>query len=424
MVTSTEGTFPYLCGELPRAGRGPAANTPDDALTRSVLGNRSNLPDIDAVDGYGLTRDFKHFQAVISYDFSDSISITSFTGYTDDEVSELDDLDNWDGALVSSGIGDTSGGYWSFPFLVERDLEDFSQEIRVDYAGEDFEAMLGASYLKTEAGGTLLSVSFASPDIPNSPTAKRAPEQAKTTSIFGSVSYDFNEKLSVSAEARYQEDEIFLFSGGRGLTLVDGNAFGLDAGEFEPFQEVTSVTFSNFLPRVIAEYQATEDMFVYASWSEAANILQSSFNTSFINGSAAERELGDSIGLGVIVQPEELENFEVGMKSSFLDGKLIAQAAAYWATWTNQHNNRTVFGQEPDGTPLIVAGRANTGESDLFGIEIDITARATDELTFGFSAAMNDSEYVSFADPQVELSTGLTGDDFKGNQEWRQERVH
>lgn len=425
------GTNPFICGPAPAlpAGFSPAQNTLEDGLLSRILGrsdfriaNGSN-----GVKGYGLVRQYYHLHLNVDYELGDTgVTLSSLTGYNNEFYSQLADLDNYDSSALRNPLATAANGlrtYWTFPFLVERRNKDFSQELRVSYdKGGALKAMLGGSYLDTKAQGALLSVLNEEQfNGPRSPGTLTPPARDETWGIFGSVSYDLTEALNISAEARWQRDKVYASAGGRPLTIgaAAASTYGLPAGTFAPLTSFFNKSFDNFMPRVIVNYDVTPDVMVYASWSKAANVTLSSFNTSFLAGSPGEFAAAQGIGLGVIVKPEKLTNYEAGLKGKFLDGRLYVTAAAYLADWSDQHNNRSVIFVDttiPNAQPSIVSGVANTGKTRVSGFELDITAEPVDGLTINASGAINDSSIRSFADPAITRLTGVTGDGFKGKQ--------
>ncbi|MFN3554130.1 MAG: TonB-dependent receptor, partial [Novosphingobium meiothermophilum] len=425
------GTNPFICGAAPSlpAGFSPAQNTLEDALLARILAR----PDLRVADpskgtkGYGLVRQYYHLHLNIDYELGDTgLTLSSLTGYNNELYSQLADLDNYDSSLLRNAVATTANGlrtYWTFPFLVERRNKDFSQELRLSYdKGGAFKGMLGASYLETEARGALLSV-FNEEQFGAARSAGTLtpPARAETWGVFGSLSYDVTDALNISAEGRWQRDKVFAFAGGRPVTISAAAAttYGLPAGTFAPLTTFFNKSFDNFMPRIIVNYDVNPDIMVYASWSKAANVTLSSFNTQFLSGSAGEFAAAQSIGLSVIVRPEKLTNYEVGLKGKFLDGKLYVSLAGYIADWTDQHNNRSVIFLDtsiPNALPSIVSGVANTGKTQVRGIELDINAEPFKGFTINASGALNESSIRSFADPAITRLTGVTGDGFKGKQ--------
>jgi iron complex outermembrane recepter protein len=426
---------PFICGAAPGlpAGFSPAQNTNVDSLISASLANPAFrvVSPSQGVDGYGLVRTYQHAHLNLDYEFGDSgFTLSSLTGINDEFYSELADLDNYNSSalLNPANPGGTNASRrttWDFPFLVERETRDFSQEFRLTYDGDGpLSGVIGASYLKAKSIGDLVSVQGeivnGTPRAFNSTT--QPPTKAETTGVFFGVNYKVTDKLKVSAEGRSQSDKIYGYTGGANLTISPTNQFGLTPGTYAPLSVLIKKDFKNFLPRVIVQYDFDQDMMAYASWSKGVNVGLASFNTGFLGFSSTILAAVAGLNLGIVVQPEKLTNYEVGLKGKFLDGKLRAQLAIYTADWTDQLNQRSILVQDAPvsqggtGNIQIVSGVANSGETKVQGIEVDLVAAPIDGLEINFAAAMNESDIRSFADPNVSLLTGVIGDGFKGHQ--------
>lgn len=450
-IVSTEArvTRPFFCGAAPAlpAGFSPAQNTQVNSLVTKFLADGTNryVSPSDGVQGYGLKRKYVHLHLNMDYDISGTgVTLSSLTGYNNERFSELADLDNYDSSTIRNAsyiTGAFPNGnpavlpYWDFPFLVERATRDFSQEFRASYDNQGrFRGTIGASYLWTRADGDLVSgnTEFVA-GFPRPSTARSAPQQSKTLGAFFGLTYDLTDQFTVSAEGRYQQDEIFAFTGGNlaGLTINAGNTFGLAPGAYGPLTQFYSQKFKKFLPRVIAQYKFTPDLMGYASYSEGVNVSLASFNTAFLNGSQVIKDAAASIQLGVVVQPEKLRNYELGLKGKLLDGKLRFSLAAYFAEWRDQQNQRSVIvpldapAGYVAGTPCpvtytctvqIVSGIANSGRTIVKGLELDLTAVPTRGLEINLAASINDSNIRSFTDPSISKVSGLIGTDFVGKK--------
>ncbi|MFK7841608.1 MAG: TonB-dependent receptor [Sphingorhabdus sp.] len=428
-ATETAVTRPYICGAAPGlpTGFSPAQNTIEDSLLAGILNNfdqRVTSPST-GVQGYGLVRRYYHLNLTVDYEVGDTgITLSSLTGYNNEIYSQLADLDNFDSVSIANGAAAFIPGArpdYNFPFLVERKNRDFSQEFRASYDnGGPLQAMLGVSYLNAFSESSLVSV-FGEEQFraPRSLGSLSPPGKVVTKSIFGSLSYEVIEGLRISGEARYQQDKVFAYTGGRGLTVSPTNLFGLPGGTFAPVTPFFSRKYNNFQPRVIINYDITPDVMIYASWAKAANISISSFNTSFLSGSAGEVAAAASIGLQVITEPEKLTNYEAGVKGSFLDGALRASLSVYKADWNNQYNNRSVVFNDTSRTPpvpSIVSGVANSGDVNLWGVELDMLINPVEGVRISASGAINDSSVQSFSDPSISRVTGVIDGGFDGNQ--------
>tara|TARA_R110000787_G_scaffold16887_5_gene53298 strand:- start:46975 stop:49551 length:2577 start_codon:yes stop_codon:yes gene_type:complete len=418
---------PYICGAAPAlpAGFSPAQNTVEDSLLAGILNDYSGriVSPGEGVMGYGLKRKYYHLNMTVDYEVGDTgITLSSLTGYNNEIYSQLADLDNYD----SDAINNTAAAFipgarasWSFPFVVERGNHDFSQEFRVSYDNEGaLQAMLGVSYLNAFTEYDLVSV-FGEEQFrsPRSLASEKAPGKSITKSVFGSINYELIEGLTISAEGRYQQDKIFAYAGATPLTIAAGNTFGLPSGTFAPLESFYSKSYNNFQPRVIVNYEITPDVMVYASWAKAVNVSIDSFNTSFFTGTPGEVAAAAGIGLTVLTTPEKLTNYEVGLKGSFLDGMLRGSLAVYKSDWTDQYNLRSAIFVDPTTTlPQIINGNANTGNVDLWGVELDLLANPAEGVNITLAGAMNDSSIQSFADPSISKLTGVIDSGFEGNQ--------
>ena len=429
--TCTPNGRPWFCGEVPgfASGFGPAQDTGQSPLiaNSAASGSRRIVSASDGTKGFGLVGEFQHAHLTIDWNIGESgFTLSSLTGINEYFVSEIDDLDNWNSSSIinpSNAMNPTTTTtFWSFPFMVEREERDFSQELRLSFDNEGpFSGLIGASYLKTSAWSDLVSffneVTIGVPVAARAASTTTAPPEAETNSVFFGASYEISDQLTLSAEARQQRDKVASFAGGTSITISPAAAtqYGLAAGTYAPFSKLVERTFDNFLPRVIVDYKFTDDLFGYASWSKGVNVALLSFNTNFlVLGSPTVLAEAESLGLGVFIEPEKITNLEVGLKGSFFDRRLRGTLAIYRADWTDQQNTRTGFVVDSNNLPQIVSGVANTGQVIATGIEVDLLARPTDNVTLQFSAAMNDSDIKSFEDPLISSISGVVGDGFRG----------
>jgi iron complex outermembrane receptor protein len=303
-------------------------------------------------------------------------------------------------------------------------IRDSSQELRATYDnGGPFTAMLGGSYLYTFTQASYPNVgNEVMTGLPrNIGTSIGAPQQARTLAGFFGASYQFTDRLKVNVDARYQRDRIYFFAGYNGLTITEGNGFNLPAGRTEPFDVAFTKDFKTFLPRIIVQYDLTDDVMGYASYSKGANITLSQFNSGVFNSSPTAVEAAQGIGLQPSIDPERLDNYEIGLKGRLFDGKANFQLSAYYARWKDQINQRSTFIMD-EPAPLgrdemiYVVGNANAGDVTLKGIELDINASPIDGLLINASGALNDSSIREYSNPAFSKLTGVIGDDFKGNQ--------
>lgn len=102
-----------------------------------------------------------------------------------------------------------------------------------------------------------------------------------------------------------------------------------------------------FTPRVGIVYQPIEELALYASYSR-------SFQPNILTATTADNEFLD---------PEEGEQFEVGLKTELFDGRLAATLSFFDITQTN------VAATDPDNTNFVVP----IGEQTSRGMEFNVT---------------------------------------------------
>ena len=92
-----------------------------------------------------------------------------------------------------------------------------------------------------------------------------------------------------------------------------------------------------------------------------------------------------------VVDPEAIDNYEIGVKSSWFGGRLTVNADVFWADDSNYQT--TIANLNVTPTVLYVA---NIPSVRSRGLEADIVARITDQLNANFSTAYTDANYVSY----------------------------
>jgi iron complex outermembrane receptor protein len=407
---------PFICGVVDNIDfqYTPSANTTEDSFVDNFLSNpRGRLIDPErGIQGYGLKRVFKHLHLVGDWDVGDSgITLSTLTGYNDEFYSQLADIDNYGTIqLPNTGTGSVPPGarpYFDFPFLVERTYKDFSQELRARYDDDGpFSGTVGVSYLNARGQGALGGGNRGLGTTVFSSVSGMT--QNKTYGAFFGATYDVTDALTLSVEGRYQIDKVYAFAAPDGFTATS-DVF-VPKGFYEGGSLLLSQTYKNFLPRVIVQYDLSPDLMVYASYAKGVN--PGSFNTAFLNFTEEERDAAADAGITIIVDPEKVTNYEVGLKGTILNNMLSFAAAAYYAPWRNQINPLT-FNYVRGGDITILRGSANTGAVDMMGVELEgVFDLGAVEVNFGGS--INDSNIKSFTNATVTQLTGVT--DFSGRE--------
>lgn len=192
------------------------------------------------------------------------------------------------------------------------------------------------------------------------------PRDMDSEAWFGTLFYDFNDQWRGSVGVRYTEDE-----------RQGANS------QFDGMTKFDEWTYSLKLSN-----QLTPDVMVYLAHDKG-------FKSGGIN-----REFSTVCGRvpgGRCLTPEEAMwdpeisyNYEIGMKSEWLDNRLRINAALYYQTYED-------FQVTQDIQTLNNVLVLNATEVDSMGIEADFLYLATDRLTLNGSFALNIAEYDDFA---------------------------
>ena len=348
------------------------------AIYNGLILNTNNIPVPfsfeDHLSDYGLSRKAFQFSNRIDYELNDSgLTLTSVTAYHREEVATLSDFTFRGGVNPANGatLGtvSTAFGY--------RD-RDFSQELRL-VSGQDsrFRWVAGANYLfMKQPTGYVISSFLGS--ILNFGAAQVGRDQATTPAVFGGLYYDVLPALTVSVEGRYQQDKIE----------------GRYATNATTFVEV-SKTFNSFSPRVSIDYKLTPTSTVYALFSQGKK--PGGFNgTSIITATPFQlaQLLAALPTAGIGFDEEELDNFEVGIKGSFMDGRVRLALNAYMGDYTGAQVPVAVTIDRGTTPPSVVtlSPTINIGNIDLSGVEFEGEAIVLPGLRIGATFAISDTE--------------------------------
>ena len=115
------------------------------------------------------------------------------------------------------------------------------------------------------------------------------------------------------------------------------------------------------------------------------------YSEGFLSGGLSEAPGGDL----ETFEPEEVDNWELGVKLDLFDRRLRFNAAAFHADYKNRQLTTVVI----DPTILSPApATLNAAESTITGLELETTWLPTDNLQIQFNATFNDGDIDKFDD--------------------------
>jgi iron complex outermembrane recepter protein len=251
----------------------------------------------------------------------------------------------------------------------------FSQEFQA--LGEAFGGrghwLLGAYYFDEEQ--TLPIIVRLLPDLAADLDFTRTVNQtAESTAIFGSLTFDVTDQLSVTAGGRYT-DETKTFNALR-RTIVGGVVTFNEPG--------ISASFNDFSPRVTVDYKFSDDLMVYATYSKG--FKSGGFNTR-----------ASSSGQTQFFRPEEVVNYEAGFKSRFVDDRVQLNVSLFHMDYADIQQQAFFVNSSGD----LVSSVTNAAEATVQGAEMELEIQAVEGLTFNGVLGYTDASFDKFVDANL-----------------------
>jgi iron complex outermembrane receptor protein len=233
-----------------------------------------------------------------------------------------------------------------------------------------------------------------------SPKGQDNPQQIFTienSALFGSLEFDFTEQLSASVELRRATEKKGQRDFGATATSTSSGNANVQAGPL--FLIYDSSTRGNdewksTTPRVTVDYKVNDDVTVYANYSKG-------YKPGGFNGSTAivaNRPADESF------RQEESLNYELGMKSTWMDRRVLLNVAIFQMK-VNDMQLTTPVNNPVSGA--ITSLSTNQGDGKIKGIEIESRFVASENLTLGLNYALADTKFTKGCDDfQFTITSG------------------
>ncbi|MXW45413.1 MAG: TonB-dependent receptor [Gammaproteobacteria bacterium] len=197
---------------------------------------------------------------------------------------------------------------------------------------------------------------------PNSPVGARVDFQDNgTTALFASVDYDLTEDLTVSAEARYTDEEA--------IAVLLGNNSNAPCSFTTVCNERNEYT--DFIPRLIFSYTPFDGATTYFSYSYSS-LLGVATQAGLVNSVAPEIIPADQLAaLGLYTPPQENTQYEFGWKQQTQNWGFTA--AVFYIDWKYQPFASVIL--LPTGGTTSFRG---PGNSKYKGIDLEAQGNLTD----------------------------------------------
>ena len=372
--------YAWYCGSVGAIpARQPAANTQVDSFIQGLVAFANSTvastgaPGFTVPNKFGLKRKAYHWSVGIDYHIAAlGASVSTLTSADSDQWGELQDLDNADTSGIPRPVfyPPTSQTFYNFPFWVGQNNKDFSQELRLaSDADRKFRWLVGANYgysrLDQALGGLEFNLFFGN-----------STNVSNNTGVFVGLAYDVTNQFTVNLDARWQRDQ-------------------QSVPKVPPAPRITGA-FTNYVPRLSLQYKFSPDVMGYFTYSQGVN--PGTFNAFALNAVEANyiaTNLAGVFNSSIIVEPEKLKNYELGLKGQFLDRRLTLAGDVYYDIWTNQITVSSFLVPHDTLVPPTVnllANRANNGKSRIAGLELNVDWIPLPNWLLHFGGAINDSK--------------------------------
>lgn len=355
----------------------------------------------------------------INYSFNDRSELVSVTGYRENEIEILEDID--------------ASPYRYLEVSSSGSARSFSQELRYQYSGDSLFGVVGLYYSDSEFRDQF-SIDVAAEFIEAAGASQPAINQRGTDSeaqaVFSQWEWDVSDRLRLIFGARWTKSEKtsfrneFLFTDLALSAALAGRerCFDLQPGLGPADQpgclttlsipgqedvalppEITNSMgegdWSRMTPRLGVQVRIHEALMAYASFSQG-------YRDGGFEGVASNFLQFDE---------EILNAWEVGMKSDWLDGRLRVNGALFYYDYQDlQLEVSQLRGNQ------LFKSVFNAGEAELTGGEIESTWLVSEMLRLSLNVGWLDTEITDLdrSDPSTDFGFVKIGNEFARAPKW------
>ena len=183
--------------------------------------------------------------------------------------------------------------------------------------------------------------------------------QRESLSFYGQTTYPISETVRVITGLRYTKDEV---------ESTVSNFFAPSPSFINPKTE-------DLTGRIALELDAGDDTMTYASYTRG--LKPGGSNLTFSEG--------DDALVRAAFEDETIDAYEVGFKTEFMNSRIRTNVAAFYYDYTNLQFQASDFNE-------FGSGVSNIPESEIYGIELEMTALIGDRFSLDVKLASMESE--------------------------------
>jgi len=270
-------------------------------------------------------------------------------------ISALDSIDRYfntdeDGSAVGMF------GLYQYDDTYTVDADQFSQEFHLSGGDEGRNWLVGLFYLDDDRSSTSGVAGYEWGVDENPDTMANI--DTRSYAVFGEINRSLSDTLSMVAGFRYTDEE-------KKVQLTTQGLPGADR-----------LTGENLSGKLGLEWRPRDEMMIYASLS--TGFRSGNFNSDLLFGDLSAMTSVDS---------EEVTAFELGSKSTLMDGRLQLNAALFYQDISDKQ------GITYDSNVVAPVSRLiSIGDADIYGVELELLAVPTDNLELSLGIGWVDTE--------------------------------
>jgi iron complex outermembrane receptor protein len=292
------------------------------------------------------------------------------------------ETDSWiDFETLNSPVFNVLGGY-------EDDQGSF--EAQLNFHNDRWAAVMGAFYYDGDACGGFNVVL----GLFGITSLTQGCVNTKSISVYGDATWSINDSWNLSFGGRWNQDDksasVFV---GNYLGVLLGPQRALDPDNIPPgltlFRTDTDYTnskkFDDFTPRVSLDYRFNDNVMGYFSYTNG-----------FKSGGFDMR--GNQLVFPETTEgydSETVDNWEVGLKTTSLDGDLLFNVTAFYADYTDVQITTQQF-VLVGGVPTNVTAVLNAGAQENKGLEIETIWQANANIRLTAMLGFLDADITEF----------------------------
>lgn len=289
-----------------------------------------------------------------------------------------------------------------------QDGSQFSQELRLTSPSSDrLRWIAGVYYFKDRQ-----NLDETSATLPSTPQVfgtyyqnTRSTVDTESYALFGNVAYDFNDHFSVNTGLRRTWEEVGIDLEGvsgpaRGNTVYRNTHDWWRRSAIVGPLRVNAVQdesnrWSDWTYDITPEWRLNEQALAFFRYAKG-------FRSGGYNATVTAQSSVNT------VDPESIDSYELGVKTTWLDGRLTLNGALFYYEWQDMQLN--IQGVTPAGLNASTLRNAALGKGK--GLELELVALPLDNLRIAANLGLLSAKYNDFSALQADGSV----EDYSGNR--------